>query len=59
MKNIFYYFLLLSVFIVPLFLIFEHEEKFPILLGVFFGVTAAFWGAIIMMRKKGKKRKKN
>jgi hypothetical protein len=55
MKNIFYYFLLLGAFIIPLFLLFKHEEIFPILLGVFFGVTLAFWGAIFISyrRKKG------
>jgi hypothetical protein len=55
MKNIFYYFLLLGAFIIPLFLLFEHEEKFPILIGIVFGVTIAFWGALIVMKRKSKK----
>jgi len=56
MKNTFLYFLLLAAIILPLFLLFEHEEKFPILIGITFGVTIAFWGAIIVMKRKSKKR---
>jgi len=57
MKNTFIYFLLLGAFIIPLFLLFEHEEKFPILIGIVLGVTIAFWGAIIILNKRKKKEK--
>jgi len=55
MKNTFYYFMLLGAVIIPLALLFEHEEKFPILMGVFFGVTIAFWGALMVMKKRKNK----
>jgi hypothetical protein len=54
MKTIFYYFLLLGAFIIPLFILFEDSEKFPIMAGAFLGVTLAFWGAIIVMKRKKK-----
>ena len=54
MKNTFFYFLLLAAVIVPLAFLFEHEEKFPIIMGIFLGVTIAFWGAIMVMKKKSK-----
>jgi hypothetical protein len=54
MKNIFRYFLLLTVVILPLFLLYKSDEKFPILLGAFFGVTLTFWVAVWIMRKKEK-----
>ncbi|MDR0206857.1 MAG: hypothetical protein LBI45_06340 [Bacteroidales bacterium] len=55
MKNTFLYFLLLGAIIIPLFLLYEHEEKFPILIGIALGVTIAFWGALIVMKRKSKK----
>jgi hypothetical protein len=54
MKPLFYYILLLSAFIIPLFVLLEDSEKFPIMAGVFLGVTVAFWGAIIVMKRKKK-----
>jgi len=56
MKNTFLYFLLLAAIILPLFLLFEHEEKFPILIGITLGVTIAFWGALFIMKRKSKNR---
>jgi len=55
MKHTFFYFLLLGAVIVPLAFLFEHEEKFPILMGIVLGVTIAFWGALFVMKKKSKK----
>ena len=55
MKNTFFYFLLLAAVIVPLAFLFEHEEKFPIIMGIVLGMTIAFWGALIVMKRKSKK----
>jgi hypothetical protein len=55
MKTIFYYFLLLGVFIIPLFVLLEDVEKFPILAGAFIGVTIAFWASIFILKKMKKK----
>jgi len=55
MKHTFYYFLLLAAVIVPLAFLFEHEEKFPIIMGIFLGMTIAFWGALFVMKRKSKK----
>lgn len=57
MKTVFYYFLLLAVFIIPLFVLLEDSEKFPILAGAFLGVTIAFWVAILIMKMKKENRK--
>jgi len=56
MKTVFHYFLLLGAFIIPLSVLFEHKEKFPILVGVFLGITVAFWTAILLMRKRKKEK---
>jgi hypothetical protein len=56
MKTVFHYFLLLSAFIIPLFFLFEHEEKFPILAGVFIGLTIAYWAAILILKAKSRKK---
>jgi len=55
MKNTFFYFLLLAAVIIPLTFLFEHEEKFPIIMGIVLGVTIAFWGALMVMKRKTKK----
>ena len=55
MKTVFRYFLLLGAVIIPIFLLYEHQDKFFILLGLFSGVTVAFWGVILIMKKKMKK----
>jgi Zn-dependent membrane protease YugP len=57
MKIVFYYFLILSAFIVPIFVLFEDSEKFPIMAGIVLGVTLAFWVGIFILKKKGKKEK--
>jgi len=54
MKTVFRYFLLLSVVIVPLTVLYEGKDKFPILLGAFLGVTVTFWIAVGIMRRKEK-----
>jgi len=51
MKNVFRYFLLLSVVIIPLFLLYKSDEKFPILLGAFLGVTLTFWITVAILKK--------
>jgi mannitol-specific phosphotransferase system IIBC component len=57
MRTVFRYFLLLSVIIIPLFVLLEeNENKFPILMGAFFGVTVSFWVAILIMKIREKKR---
>ena len=56
MKHTFYYFLLLGAVIIPLSFLFEHEEKFPIIMGIFLGMTIAFWGALMVMKKREKKK---
>ena len=56
MKNTFLFFLLLGAVTIPLSLLFEHEEKFPILAGISLGITFAFWGAIIVMKQKEKRK---
>ncbi|MCL1968904.1 MAG: hypothetical protein FWF65_05580 [Bacteroidetes bacterium] len=55
----FRYFLLLSVVIIPLFVLYKDEEQFPILIGAFLGVTLTYWIAvwIINRRQKTKSRK--
>jgi len=59
MKTVFRYFLLLSVVIIPLFVLYKDEEQFPILIGAFLGVTLTYWIAvwIINRRQKTKSRK--
>jgi hypothetical protein len=48
--------MLLGTFIISLYFLFKDKEIFPILIGVFLGVTLAFWGAILIMKKKGKEK---
>ena len=55
MKTTFRYFLLLGVIIIPLFVLLEDSEKFPILFGAFLGVTITYWIAIWVMTMKKKK----
>ncbi len=54
-QNIFRYFLLLGIFIIPIHFLMEDTEKFPIMLFGFFGITIAFWGAILFMKLRKKK----
>jgi hypothetical protein len=58
MKTVFRYFLLLGVLIIPLFVLLEDDEKFPILFGAFLGVTITFWIAIWIVSMKKKKEEK-
>jgi hypothetical protein len=58
MKNLFHYFLLLTAIILPLFFLFEDEEKFPILAGIFIGISIAYWTAILILEKRKKGRRK-
>jgi len=55
MKHLFHYFLLLTAIILPLFILFEHKEKFPILAGLFIGITISYWIAIFFLEKRKKK----
>ncbi|MCL2168195.1 MAG: hypothetical protein FWH59_03605 [Lentimicrobiaceae bacterium] len=57
MKTVFRYFLLLSIVIIPLFVLYKDEEKFPILLGTFLGITITFWGAVGVMKIREKKQR--
>jgi len=50
MKETFRYFLLLGAFIIPMHFLFEHEEKFPIMICVFLGITVAYWGILLFKR---------
>jgi len=56
MKTVFRYFLLLAVFIIPLFVLLDDKDKFPILLGAFLGITATYWGTILIMAIKNRKK---
>jgi hypothetical protein len=58
MKNVFRYFLLLGILIIPLFVLLDDSEKFPILFGAFLGVTITFWVAIWIFSMKKKKEEK-
>jgi hypothetical protein len=58
MKTVFRYFLLLAVFIIPLFVLVDDKEKFPILMGAFLGITVTYWGAIWIMKMKGEREKR-
>lgn len=55
-QNIFRYFILLGIFIIPMHFLLEDQEKFPIMLFGFFGITIAFWGAILFMTLRKKKK---
>jgi len=55
MKTTFRYFLLLGIIIIPLFLLLDDAEKFPILFGVFLGITITYWIAVWIMKVKKKK----
>ena len=52
MQNVFRYFLLLGVYVVPIFFIMEDTEKFPILLFGVLGITIAFWLSIIILKRR-------
>ena len=54
MKTVFRYLLLLSVIILPIFVLLEDAEKFPIMFGAFLGVTIAYWVGLYFVRKKSK-----
>jgi len=54
MKTIFRYFLLLLAFILPIFLLLDHNEKFFILIGVSLGITIAYWVGIYMLHRRNK-----
>jgi hypothetical protein len=54
MKTVFRYFLLLSVVIIPLFVLYKDEEQFPILIGAFLGVTLTYWMAVWFIDRKQK-----
>jgi len=54
MKNIFRYFLLLGVVIIPLFLLYKESDQFPILFGAFLGVTLTYWIAVGIFKIKKK-----
>jgi len=55
MKTTFRYFLLLGIIIIPLFVLLDDAEKFPILFGAFLGITITYWIAIWVLTVKGKK----
>lgn len=55
MQNVLRYFILLGIFIIPMHFLMEDSEKFPIMLFGFFGITIAFWGAILIMKLRKKK----
>jgi len=57
MKTVFRYFLLLGVLIIPLFILLEDSEKFPILFGAFCGITITYWIAIWIMKIRSQKEK--
>ncbi|MCL2290215.1 MAG: hypothetical protein FWC34_05850 [Bacteroidetes bacterium] len=57
MKTTFRYLLLLGVIIIPLFVLLDDEEKFPILFGAFSGVTITFWIAVWILAIKSKNKK--
>jgi hypothetical protein len=52
MKTVFRYFLLLSVVIIPIFVLYKDAEQFPILIGAFLGVTFTYWIAVWIMKRK-------
>jgi len=54
MKTIFRYFLLLTVVIVPIFVLLDDKEKFPILAGAFLGVSLTYWIAVWVIKRKSK-----
>jgi len=54
MKNLFRYFLLLGVYIIPIHFLLDHEEKFPIMLFGFLGITIAYWGILLFQKWKKK-----
>jgi hypothetical protein len=58
MKTVFRYFLLLSAVIVPLTVLYKGDDKFPILLGAFLGVTVTFWVAVGVIGRKQKAKSK-
>jgi len=55
MKTTFRYFLLLGIIIIPLFVLLEDTQKFPILFGAFLGITITYWIAIWIQGAKGRK----
>jgi hypothetical protein len=55
MQTTFRYLLLLGVIIIPLFVLLEDDEKFPILFGAFLGVTITFWIAVWVIKIKSRK----
>lgn len=52
MQNVFRYFLLLGIFIIPLYFLMEDTEKFPILFFGAIGITIAFWGSIFILKRR-------
>jgi len=55
MKTVFRYFLLLGAIIIPLFVLLDDDEQFPILFGAFLGVTLTYWIAVWVIRIKSRK----
>jgi len=58
MKTVFRYFLLLGVLIIPLFVLLDDSEKFPILFGAFLGITITYWLAVWIMKVREHERNK-
>jgi len=54
MKNLFRYFLILSVIIIPLFFLYKEKDQFPILAGAFIGVTITYWIAVVVLKIKNR-----
>lgn len=54
-QNVLRYCILLGIFIIPMHFLLEDQEKFPIMLFGFLGITIAFWGAILFLKIRKKK----
>ena len=52
MQNVFRYFLLLGVYMIPIYFIMDDAEKFPILLFGFVGITIAYWPALYFIKRR-------
>ena len=57
MKAVFRYVMLLGIVIIPLFFLYKSDEKFPILVGAFLGVTLTYWMAVWIIKLRAKTRK--
>ncbi len=53
MQNVLRYFIILAALLIP-FTMSSLRNRFPILVGITLGVTLAYWGMILLFRKKKK-----